>query len=1237
MDAVFLGQLIVGLDEGRFADLCNELLSAAAAGAAIPRSCVRTTMNTKEGDEGVDARCLAAPATAGALIPRANVAYQFKAGPKKKSAAKIVEEDIVGKAGVRKALLAGHAFVYISAADRSPEFEREIVEAALEQDPALIAKGQIVFIGRDTLARTLHAYPGLIAEFLRLDEKLFSLRAWSQFESLDNPFQADAEVEARLTALRVRVADPAARVRVVGSSGNGKTRTVLEALRGSNLAPIVLYAKQAEDLTGGFVSFLRNTPDVECIVVVDEVDEAAAADLRDRFSGMPPGVRLITIGLDASGRAPAQTLQVKGLSQEMLIAIVSSIAPGLTEGVPRAIAEACAESPKLAVVVARQIKMDPSLAAPHRMLTDPTIRGVLDQYLRFDERDPRWSALSAVALLERVGWTGEVENESEVLFRAVGLDPTTARTHVGRLHERHGIAPLAGRFRYISPAILADHLAARQLDSWTQTRLRQVLTQLTPAMADGFAKRMRRLAAALENRTAVEEVILGDQGPFRTLADLEDGRLSRLLNHLAGAFPAATLRALRRIIEPASDDELRAATTSRRDVVWAVEQLLWRQDTFEAAAALLLRLATTENETWGNNATGLWAETFQTILGRTEAGAGTRVRVLEQAASGTAPQARLLAAKALGGAFRIEGISRSGMPPDDVEGMPQEAWRPKTYGEWWELLRTYLALLTPLLTDEDAEVRAEAAKALTDGIDSAVKFPVTEAWIAAARGVRGADYTLRALIIEALDDHLDQHPLRGEAAANQEGEDAQTGEQAPAEVLAETSRRVAQLAALRDELMGEDFSSRMRYAVNRTAWAEARDDTHTRRSEAAALAMRNRLAGEVVRQPVLLDGEWEWLLAQPAPAPERWVELLGQVDRRRVLIPVLERLAAQHPRAATWVSLYDVAYAKVKRDDSFIDRRAEELLAAGAGPARVFDLLYHAGYAPTRLRQVLDLLESHAVPGESIKSLIWAPWMSRLTTPDAVRLAQAAAQDQAATASVIAFINHFIRTNKDARGAFRDIAVPLLRAPASRTEAGLDEHEWTWLALEYVAEAPGEIAAAALQRIAQRGSRHGSDLKEVLRRAWQAGDKERLFVDAFEPWLEAETSDAWRVREALEHLSLGELGADQLARWVAGNPEQRARPLAETLGAPVGRPSDVHAMLLERYGAEEVGGVLFGAYISGAHWGPQSAWLRQKLADAQEWVNDERPAVQQWARGVVKSLEAMIQDAENREAEDRFR
>src|SRR2546429_9266066 len=103
---------------------------------------------------------------------------------------------------------------------------------------------------------------------------------------------------------------------------------------------------------------------------------------------------------------------------------------------------------------------------------------------------------------------------SEILFRAVELSPIDARREVEDLHERFGIAALAGRFRYVSPAYLADHLAAKRLSSWTRKTLTDFMSALTPAMKQHFVRRMRRMSGLLRNRGVVEEVILGDQGPF---------------------------------------------------------------------------------------------------------------------------------------------------------------------------------------------------------------------------------------------------------------------------------------------------------------------------------------------------------------------------------------------------------------------------------------------------------------------------------------------------------------------------------------------------------------------------------------------------------------------------------------------------------------------------------------------------------------------------------------------------
>jgi hypothetical protein len=113
-------------------------------------------------------------------------------------------------------------------------------------------------------------------------------------------------------------------------------------------------------------------------------------------------------------------------------------------------------------VIAGRIKADPRLVTTPRLLADGAVRSVLEKYLGLDPEQPGWMALSTTALLTRVGWTKELQGESESLFRANGLDPSEARRAVERLHAKYGIAPLGGRFRYVRD---------ERLRSWTTVRL----------------------------------------------------------------------------------------------------------------------------------------------------------------------------------------------------------------------------------------------------------------------------------------------------------------------------------------------------------------------------------------------------------------------------------------------------------------------------------------------------------------------------------------------------------------------------------------------------------------------------------------------------------------------------------------------------------------------------------------------------------------------------------------------
>ena len=79
---------------------------------------------------------------------------------------------------------------------------------------------------------------------------------------------------------------------------------------------------------------------------------------------------------------------------------------------------------------------------------------------------------------------------------------------------------------------------------------------------------------------------------------------------LSLADPPAAVRALERTIGKASREELLQFGQGRRDVIWALENMALHGDLFRPAAELLLALAEAENETWSNNASGVFAGLF---------------------------------------------------------------------------------------------------------------------------------------------------------------------------------------------------------------------------------------------------------------------------------------------------------------------------------------------------------------------------------------------------------------------------------------------------------------------------------------------------------------------------------------------------------------------------------------------------------------------------------------------------
>ena len=289
-----------------------------------------------------------------------------------------------------------------------------------------------------------------------------------------------------------------------------------------------------------------------------------------------------------------------------------------------------------------------------------------------------------------------------------------------------------------------------------------------------------------------KQLVAGFLGPTGLYADAEwlntkDG--ARFFFSLCLADPSGALRALERTIGKASHEELLQFGQGRRDVVWALENMALHGDLFRPAAELLLALAEAENETWSNNASGVFAGLFSLGYGEvapTSLAPEYRLPILTKALAQGGLRTEL-ALKGFDAALNMHSISRfGGDQPFRLDERVQR-WLPKTYGEWFEAYKLYWVALRTILKDSTTELRRSAAQIL----------------LSHTRELLKADY-LRGEILDTLEEiaayeDVDQRNV----ISNIEVILSYDKEGLPQGV-------VSKLTDVRDRLVGTSFSSRLR-------------------------------------------------------------------------------------------------------------------------------------------------------------------------------------------------------------------------------------------------------------------------------------------------------------------------------------------------------------------------------------------------------------------------------------------
>jgi hypothetical protein len=945
--------LIARLDAGSFTAFVEGLINAEAGRLGMPATSVVMSDALTDNDAGLDARLEAVPAATDGLasaIPTGAVGLQLKATKRKTPSAFDLPTEL-RKEGPRTLLAGGGTYVLVSSQDLNPA-QRTTLEQALADEATAVANefglgdvsGRTVVWDAQTLAGITNIHPNPAIEIglvdfgaaLTLDELLDVLRA------AERPFQSDPARENAIDRLRERVEsapDDPQLLWLHGDPGAGKTRTIAEALNVEQLRDTVLYVEGADGLRTLLTTLIRNAKS-RGILFADEVDAHDAADAFRRLGAASGRWRMVAVtSLERRSIAEGgRNIVLPPLDPDATRRLVEQHS-GLSEDAARTVAEVAAGFPELALRLAEELRADPNLDLV-RLARLPQSAELLERAL--GDNDVR-RHLAPIALFAAVGFDDELRYELEAVAGAFGLDAAAVEHYCDAELDRRRFVSRAGRYRLVSPLLVAVWLATDLIEQ--TPRFDERIFALPEPLLDAFIRQLDFFGRdAPHLPTALARVIQDER--FRRPQAFNEAA-GRLLRASAAIIPTQVADAIRELLAAASNDDL--LRLPRRDLVWALQILLWWPETWESAVEGLYLLAQHENETWSNNATGVFPSAFTIYLSGSTVPYGVRAAWLAQRIAEAGPEnVELLANAAVAGLgvhhSRVRVGFRGGGEPAD--------WQPETGEEYVESRRTAWHLLL----------------ALRDRAEGTAREAVTKRLGQALRVVYGA--RLADQIHDDLRARTWSVPERSDLAAGLR--DVLQYEEPPAEIRDE-------IQALHDSLLGDDLNSRLPIILGMRLWDLHADRATIHDVPPLLVATADRLAerqGDGI-ELALSTGQ----------------ELVDQETRYALFRLVTQRLGAERVgaealRVRDWPAVSAaLSVADELGESTWADRVLDEL--SQDEPERVPELLSFVDLNDERIERVLVLVEEGRAPGAALARLLYGARIRSLDEANAIRVLEA--------------------------------------------------------------------------------------------------------------------------------------------------------------------------------------------------------------------------------------------------------
>lgn len=1238
----------------------RDLLWAEVRTLGIPVNRVNISSWINVPDGGVDASVEAGLelSRTGLIKPR-YTAYQIKTGTSFEPwQAAEIHKELFGKAKVQNqqnlaarvkdCMDRGGTYVVVcfgqdptgSQRAKAEENIRTALTACEYRDP------EVEVWGQNNLISFIQVFPSLSLRVNGHNHGVFQThKSWSQQQDMRTSLKSAEDQDQVTKGIRelLRKNDESVHARVLGEPGIGKTRLVLEATNAEDIAPLVLYCNAARFKDSGLMDeILRDDNIYSVVLVLDECNVDDRAYIWNKLEYCGPRIKLISIYNDYdSSSGKTVYFELPALAAQQISAIIQDYK------IPKYQAdrwsELCSGSPRVAHVIGGNLVRN-----PQDLLKSPDTINVWERYVvgpddpKSEDVRQRELVLQHLALFKRFGYERAVTGDAQIIARRIqeaAPQITWPRFQQIIKSLRHRKL-LQGEYTlYISPKAFHIKLWVDWWETYGHTfNLTMFSRGLPPKLLEWFYE---MFVYARESKAAsrVVKELLGENGPFHDADDLNSELRARFFWNLAEADPEGGLRCLQRTIGTVDVDQLKEFRAGRRSIVWALEGLVIWKELFQDSARLLLLLAEAENESWGNNATGIFVRIFANARGAvasTEATPEERFPILKEALSSDSKARRMLAIKACNAGLETQNFSRP--VGAEYQGLRSEPhfWQPKSYAEIHEAYSRVWNLLTEKLDGLAEDERAEAITVLLNKASSIGRIaPLTETVIATLEQLLRKSY----ITTQQLQKVVARFLMRKGAGKSPETQE--------------------RWKKLRDDLEPRDFHATMQRYVALDLIEDKFDENANYVDQ--AVAKIESLAQEAVASPDILWPELTWLMTTEAQRGLEFGFALGTYDKEFSLLPAL--LEVQRKAEGTNVSAFFLSgYFRALRQASkqewehTLDRlRSDDKLKL-----LIPELTWRSGITNQSALRVLDLAKNgeiqpayfqifcYGLELQNLSESVFQQWIEYLLSIDDAFIANITTH---------LFHTYYIR-KKDGPQISQDLTLRVLTQPALFKPHGanqmdqMNDYYWANIASRYVGNYPENsitLASTIVEHFGEEGTILGgfpSSSQKVL------GEITKIHPNQVWDLVKIHLgfpidSRAFHIKEWLRggSLSLGDpidegelarISPDRIWEWVDEDVENRAWYLATfvppMLTAEKGK-TPLARELLVRYGERDDVRRNLQANFGTEGWvGNASDHFREKKQHLQELsANEHHPNVLRWLNEYIENLDNEIEHFRTRE------